>query len=118
MGAHFPADEPEGPRYRDLFNVDEFINFVMTKAGSRTGRRVITGACFVAVSAVVIYPIVSRSAPAPADQGDASSLSISELDDTTTTDPPIEIPDFPIVTAPPTTTPDTGVVVPYDPTGP
>jgi hypothetical protein len=98
MGARLPDEERGDVRFRDLFNIDEFINFVMSKATSRTGRRVITGACFMAISAVVVYPILTRTSPAPATQGDVSTLTITVPDHVVTTADPIEIPDFPDIT--------------------
>jgi hypothetical protein len=68
-------------RRRDLFNVDELINIVLARAHTRAGRRLITGVCFVVVAAVVAFPIVTRSSPAPARQGDFSTLTISVPED-------------------------------------
>jgi hypothetical protein len=93
MAADGSAEQPDNEevRRRDLFNVDELINVLMSKAQSRAGRRVITAACFVVVSAIVVYPIMTRSSPAPAGQADLSTLTFS-------------VPTIPKSSAPPTYT--------------
>src|SRR5262245_7917194 len=81
-------------RRRDMLNIDELINIVLTKANSRTGRRVVTAACFIIVSAVVVYPILSHSSPAPAGDGDLSTLTMTlpEVPSTSATLPALEEP--------------------------
>jgi hypothetical protein len=84
-------------RRRDLFNVDELINIVLARAHTRAGRRLITGVCFVVVVAVVAFPIVTRSSPAPARQGDFSTLTISvpkdisQIPTSATTTPEVDV---------------------------
>src|SRR5262245_41045565 len=80
MAAEAPDGQrgDDGSRRRDLLNVDEFINMVLSKAHSRNGRRAITAACLVVGMAVVAYPIINRSSPAPAArEGDFPTVTIS-----------------------------------------